>query len=248
MEEINLYDLLRFYIKKWLTIAIFVMIGGIVGIAYTYYIQTPQYESKATLLLVGTNRTAANQESVALNNYVELFKSRRVLEPVIADQGYDKGYDTLVSSVSAQGTKNTDIIKVSIKTPNAKQSKALLEGAIESFRNEAKELYGNSGIKINTVDAASTPKLPSNVSPMAQIGLATATGFILAIIGLFFAYDYRHSQSKAVRADDSHVPHGNELAQPKDRLDDELKIDTATEDTHCTMISHFYTGGAYEKE
>ena len=68
MEEINLYDLLRFYIKKWLTIAIFVMIGGIVGIAYTYYIQTPQYESKATLLLVGTNRTAANQESVALNN------------------------------------------------------------------------------------------------------------------------------------------------------------------------------------
>jgi hypothetical protein len=35
VEEINLYDLLRFYIKKWLTIAIFVMIGGIVGIAYT---------------------------------------------------------------------------------------------------------------------------------------------------------------------------------------------------------------------
>ena len=115
MEEINLYDLLRFYIKKWLTIAIFVMIGGIVGIAYTYYIQTPQYESKATLLLVGTNRTAANQESVALNNYVELFKSRRVLEPVITDQGYDKGYDTLASGVTAQGVKGTDVINVSIK-------------------------------------------------------------------------------------------------------------------------------------
>ena len=163
MEEINLYDLLRFYIKKWLTIAIFVMIGGIVGIAYTYYIQTPQYESKATLLLVGTDHTSGNQESVALNNYVELFKSRRVLDTVIADQGYDKDYDTLVSNVTARGTKSTDIINVSIKTPDAKQSKALLESAIESFRNEAKELYGNSSIKINTVDAASTPKSPSNV-------------------------------------------------------------------------------------
>ncbi|RYC72357.1 hypothetical protein G112A_00465 [Candidatus Nanosynsacchari sp. TM7_G1_3_12Alb] len=107
MEEINLYDLLRFYIKKWLTIAIFVMIGGIVGIAYTYYIQTPQYESKATLLLVGTDHTSGNQESVALNNYVELFKSRRVLDTVIADQGYDKDYDTLVSNVTARGTKST---------------------------------------------------------------------------------------------------------------------------------------------
>ena len=245
VEEINLYDLLRFYIKKWLTIAIFVMIGGIVGIAYTYYIQTPQYESKATLLLVGTNRTAVNQESVALNNYVELFKSRRVLEPVIADQGYDKGYDALASGVTAQGVKGTDVINVSIKTPDAKQSKALLESAIESFRNEAKELYGNSSIKINTVDAASTPKSPSNVRPAIQIGLTTAAGFILAIIGLFFVYDYRHSQPKAVKADE---PRSNEPAQPKDQTDGEPETDTAKEDTRCTTISHFYTGGAYEKE
>ena len=245
VEEINLYDLLRFYIKKWLTIAIFVMIGGIVGIAYTYYIQTPQYESKATLLLVGTNRTAANQESVALNNYVELFKSRRVLEPVITDQGYDKGYDALASGVTAQGVKGTDVINVSIKTPDAKQSKLLLEGAIESFRNEAKELYGNSSIKINTVDAASTPKSPSNVRPVTQIGLSAVAGFILAIIGLFFVYDYRHSQPKAAKTGDSH---DDDSAQAKDQVDVELEADTAKKDVDCTTISHFYTGGAYEKE
>ena len=244
VEEINLYDLLRFYIKKWLTIAIFVMIGGIVGIAYTYYIQTPQYESKATLLLVGTNRTAANQESVALNNYVELFTSRRVLEPVIADQGYDKGYDVLASGVTAQGVKGTDVINVSIKTPDAKQSKLLLEGAIESFRNEAKELYGNSSIKINTVDAANTPKSPSNVRPVIQIGLSAVAGFILAIIGLFFVYDYRHSRQGVKTGD----PDGDDPARAKDQVDVELEADTAKKDVDCTTISHFYTGGAYEKE
>ena len=245
MEEINLYDLLRFYIKKWLTIAIFVMIGGIVGIAYTYYIQTPQYESKATLLLVGTDHTSGSQESVTLNNYVELFKSRRVLDTVIADQGYDKDYDTLVSNVTARGTKSTDIINVSIKTPDAKQSKALLESAIESFRNEAKELYGNSSIKISTVDAASTPKSPSNVRPVIQIGLAAVAGFMLAIVGLFFVYDYRHSQPKAVKTGDSH---DDDSAQAKDQVDVELEADTAKKDVNCTTISHFYTGGAYEKE
>ena len=214
------------------------MIGGIVGIAYTYYIQTPQYESKATLLLVGTDHASGNQESVALNNYVELFKSRRVLDTVIADQGYDKDYDTLVSNVTARGTKSTDIINVSIKTPDAKQSKALLESAIESFRNEAKELYGNSSIKINTVDAASTPKSPSNVRPVTQIGLATAAGFMLAIIG-------RHSQPKGAKTDDSH---GSDPAQAKGQTDVELEADTAKKDANCTTISHFYTGEAYEKE
>ena len=244
MEEINLYDLLRFYIKKWLTIAIFVMIGGIVGIAYTYYIQTPQYESKATLLLVGTDHTSGSQESVTLNNYVELFKSRRVLDTVIADQGYDKDYDTLVSNVTARGTKSTDIINVSIKTPDAKQSKVLLESAIESFRNEAKELYGNSSIKINTVDAASTPKSPSNVRPVIQIGLAAVAGLMLAIIGLFFVYDYRHSQPKEDKADELH---NDETAQTKSQTDGKLVADIAKEDAHCATISHFYTGGAYEK-
>ena len=180
---------------------------------------------------------------MALNNYVELFKSRRVLEPVITDQGYDKGYDTLASGVTAQGVKGTDVVNVSIKTPDAKQSKLLLEGAIESFRNEAKELYGNSSIKINTVDAANTPKSPSNVRPVIQIGLSAVAGFILAIIGLFFVYDYRHSQPKA---DKSYSD--NEPAQQKDQMDDEPKTDTVKEDNRCTTISHFYTGGVYEKD
>lgn len=233
MEEINLYDLLRFYIKKWLTIAIFVMIGGIVGIFYTFYIQTPQYESKATLLLVGTGRTTANQESVVLNNYVELFKSRRVLDPVIADHDYDKGYDALAAGVSAQGVKSTDVINVSIKTADAKQSKMLLDGAIESFRKESKELYGDNNVKINVVDAASTPTAPSNVRPVIQVGLATAAGFMVAIIGLFFVYDYQQSQSKKPK---------------KEKPQAETDTPAEVKDSSHAMISRFHTGVIVEKE
>ncbi len=194
MEEINLYDLLRFYAKKWLTIAIFVMAGAIAGIVYTFYIQTPEYASKATLLVVGTNRTSANSDSVVLNNYVELFTSRRVLDPVIAEQSYEPGYEALAAGTTAKNAKNTDIINVSIATSDAKESKELLEGAIESFRNESKKLYGDSNVKINVVDAASTPERPMNVRPLQQIGIAMAAAFAAVVIGLFFMYDYQHSQ------------------------------------------------------
>lgn len=199
MEEINLYDLMRFYARKWLTIATVVMIGAILGVIYTFFVQQPQYKSTATLLLVGTGRTS-NQESVVLNNYVQLFESRRILEPVIAEQKYDATYDKLAANTSAENVKNTDIINVSISTSSPKTSKALLEAAIVKFREEAKTLYGDGTIKINVVDAADAPIAPTNVRPIQQIGLAIVAALALAIVALFFIYDYTTAQKTQTKA------------------------------------------------
>ena len=193
MEEINLYDLLRFYAKKWLVIVSVALFGAIIGVFYTYYVQQPVYKSSATILLIGTDRTSANTESVVLNNYVSLFTSHRVLDPVIEKQDYEPGYDKLVAETTAENTKNTDIISVSMGTGDPKTSKALLENAIEEFCSQAKELYGNNSVKISIVDAASLPASPANVKPLQQIGIATVAAIALAIIVLFFMYDYRHS-------------------------------------------------------
>ena len=199
MEEINLYDLMRFYARKWLTIATVVMIGAILGVIYTFFVQQPQYKSTATLLLIGTGRTS-NQESVVLNNYVQLFESRRILEPVIAEQKYDATYDKLAANTTAENVKNTDIINVSITTSSPKTSKALLEAAIEKFRNEGKTLYGDGAIKINVVDAADAPVAPTNVKPIQQVGLATVAALALAIVALFFIYDYTTAQKTQTKA------------------------------------------------
>lgn len=190
---------MRFYARKWLTIATVVMIGAIIGVIYTFFVQQPQYKSTATLLLVGTGRTS-NQESVVLNNYVQLFESRRILEPVIAEQKYDATYDKLAANTTAENVKNTDIINVSISTSSPKTSKALLEAAIEKFRNEAKTLYGDGAIKINVVDAADAPIAPTNVRPIQQIGLAIVAAFALAIVTLFFIYDYTTAQKMQTKA------------------------------------------------
>ena len=193
MEEINLYDLLRFYAKKWLTIASFAIAGAIIGVIFTYYIQQPLYKSSATVLLVGTNRTSG-QESVVLNNYVKLFNSRRVLTPVIAKHEYNKSFDSLVANTTAENTKNTDFISLSMSTTDAKTSKVMLESAIQEFGKQAKELYGDNSVRISIVDAANTPTGSTNVKPLQQIGIATVALTALSIIGLFFVYDYKHSQ------------------------------------------------------
>jgi capsular polysaccharide biosynthesis protein len=52
LEEINLYELLRYYSKKWIIIVLFIIIGLIGGIIYNQFVQVPKYTSNATLLLV----------------------------------------------------------------------------------------------------------------------------------------------------------------------------------------------------
>ena len=193
MEEINLYDLLRFYAKKWLTIASFAIAGAIIGVIFTYYIQQPLYKSSATVLLVGANRSSS-QDSVVLNNYVKLFTSRRVLTPVIEKHDYNKSFESLVSNTTAENTKNTDFINLSISTTDAKTSKVMLESAMQEFSKQAKELYGDNSVRISIVDAANTPTGSTNVKPLQQIGIATVALTALSIIGLFFVYDYKHSQ------------------------------------------------------
>lgn len=142
MEEINLYHLLKYYATKWRIILVATLIGLAVGLIYTSIIQTPVYKSEATLLLVNPNANQAPQDQILINNYVELFESRRVLLPAIKKQGIDMDYREVESIVMATAEKDTDVIKVSISTTDPKQSQDFINAAIASFKNQAKQLYG----------------------------------------------------------------------------------------------------------
>lgn len=194
MDEINLYDLMRFYGKKWLTIVSFALFGAIIGIVFTFFIQKPTYKSSATVVLVGTARSGG-QESPVLNNYIELFTSRRVLESVIAKHNYNISYESLASNTTATNAKNTDIINLSLTTSNADTSKAMLESAIQEFTEQSKALYGDGSIRVNIMDGANLPKQSANVKSFQQIIIAIVSMSVLSIIILFFVYDYQHSQS-----------------------------------------------------
>lgn len=187
MQEINLYDLVKFYARNWGAILTALFVGAIVGLIYTFYIQTPLYKSEATALVVngGTADTKLN------NNYTELFQSRRVLDVVIDDHDYDGNYEQLLSRTTATNDKDTDILKVSIADPDPRKSRDMLSTALESFSTEAGKLYGSENIKI--VDSATLPTDPYNVKILQQVGLASTASFFLAVIAMFFVYDYRLS-------------------------------------------------------
>lgn len=187
MEEINLYKLLGFYVRNWLLILSLTLAGLGAGLVYNQFIQVPMYKSNATLLVI--KDVGSTQDTTLLNNYVQLFQSRRVLEPVIKAQKLDMNFEQLIGNVSASNDKNTEVLRLSVSTNNPEISQKFLAAAVDRFQDEAEKLYGKRNIIV--VDNASSAEPPYNVKPGLQLAIATGVGFVVSLLVLFFIYDAR---------------------------------------------------------
>ncbi|MFZ1302014.1 MAG: Wzz/FepE/Etk N-terminal domain-containing protein [Candidatus Microsaccharimonas sp.] len=187
MQEINLYSLLKFYARNWWLILSLTLLGLLAGVVYNQFIQTPMYKSNATLLFINPGASTSTQDATLLNNYVQLFQSRRVLEPVISAQKLGVTYDEFSSSVAAVNEKGTEVIRLSVSTDNPEKSQKFLKAAVESFKEQAESLYDTD--KLQVVDNASDAVPPYNVHKGLQLAIATGAGFVLSLIVLFFIYD-----------------------------------------------------------
>lgn len=196
MQDINLYQLISFYAKKWYWILLLTVVGAAAGFIYNSYIQVPLYKSDATLLIVSGGDQKVGQDSTLINNYLQLIKSRRVLEPVIAQQGHSISYDELTGSTTATNEKNTEVIKIAIASKDPETSKQLVDGVVASFKDEVKELYNRNNISI--VDNASKSSQPYNVQTWTLILITMLSGLFLSLIALFFAYDLNLTKKKPI--------------------------------------------------
>jgi capsular polysaccharide biosynthesis protein len=198
LEEINLYELLRYYRKKALLVVAATFVGLLLAAIYTWFVQKPVYKSSATLIVVGAADKTSNQGSIQLNNYTQLFTSRRVLEPVMNTQAKNMSYVTFASRVKATNSKDTELIGLSVSDSSPRRSQALANGIIGSFRGEVKRLYGTDNVSV--VDGASLPTTPANVRPLTQLLLGAFGGLLLSLLGLFFMFDFTHSQTTNMTA------------------------------------------------
>jgi len=194
VQEINLYDLMRYYAKNWLNLLGAVILGVLIGTVYTTVIQTPLYKSEATMIIIAQDKAGA-AKVVNINNYAELFKSRLVLEKVIHEKGYIGDYQQLLARTTATTDAKTDILRVSIADTDPNVSQTLVNAAVATFKDRAQGTY-NGSENITTVDSANLPYKAENVRPAMQISLATFATFFMAVIALFFVYDYKNSTPK----------------------------------------------------
>ena len=126
--EIDLLDLLGFYLSKlpWLIAAL--VVGALAAGAFTHFMIPDKFTATSRMYMVSAssdsvlNLSDLNLGTSISNDYVELMKSRPVVEEVIEDLGLNYTYNQMLGMISLSVVNNTRIVRISATSTDPQEA------------------------------------------------------------------------------------------------------------------------------
>lgn len=197
MEEINIKDLLNYFLTKLWILIIIVLGVLIIGNAYSFFIKVPLYQSKTKLVLVSESnaQTGMTQNDVMLNNnlvatYSEMIKSRDILKQVINNLGLkDESTESLSNKINVSTTANTQTIIISVSDTDGKTAKLICDEVARVFTKEIVKIYKLDNVHV--YEKAIVSNSPYNMNIVKDNVIYLLLGIVVGggIIFLFFFFD-----------------------------------------------------------
>ena len=197
VEEINIKDLLNYFLTKLWLLIIIVLGVLIIGNAYSLFIKVPLYQSKTKLVLVSESnaQTGMTQNDVMLNNnlvatYSEMIKSRDILKQVINNLGLkDESTESLSNKINVSTTANTQTIIISVSDTDGKTAKLICDEVARVFTKEIVKIYKLDNVHV--YEKAIVSNSPYNMNIVKDNVIYLLLGIVVGggIIFLFFFFD-----------------------------------------------------------
>lgn len=195
-DGIDLLDLCKSVLKKLHLIILAGVLMALAAVLVTKLFVTPMYTSTTKMYVLSkqdSNSAVTSGDlqvgSQLIKDYVELVKSRSVMEQVINILGLDMEPDKLSDAITVSNSADTRILSISVKNANPKLAKQLADTVREVASVQIKDItYADS---VNTVEEGNLPKNPSSPNTMKNGVLGGFLGMFLAlgIIILLYVLD-----------------------------------------------------------
>ncbi len=205
MEEIDIKDLLLYFVKKIPIIIVVSLIVMLLGMLYSLLFKKPLYYGDVTVILVQENNNANGNNSFTQNDlqlnqklvttYSEIVKSKKVLNRVIEELDLDYTYGELKSNVSVSSVQDTEIIKIAVSDKDNRQAVNIANKISTVFQDEITEIYNLENISV--IDKAEIQTTPYNIHTLRDTVLFFAVGLVLAV-GIIFVVYYFDTSIKSV--------------------------------------------------
>ena len=201
MEEIDLTELFDYFLKRALYIVIAAIVCLILGLTYTLFLKEPKYKSDVNVIIVNKELQATSlQSDLAANQklaatYRELVESRRILNQVIDNLQLNYTIGELQDMISVENVNETEIIKITVSSADAKEAKKIANETAEIFQDEVKDIYNLENVSI--VDNAVLAKAPYNINIVKESVIYIALGMVLSC-GVIFVIYYFDNTIKSI--------------------------------------------------
>ena len=112
-------------------------------------------------------------------DYMELVKSRPVLEQVIAVLNLDIQTEQLSQMITVENAPDTRILTIRVESEDPKEAKAIADAVRESVSIQIPKIMDADSV--NTIEEGNLPTSPSSPNLMKNMALGGILGIVLAI-------------------------------------------------------------------
>lgn len=193
--EIDLIELFGYYMTKiWWIIGAF-LIGALLAGLITHFVITPKYTATAKMYMVSSSSqsvvdlTDLNIGQTISSDYVELLKTRPIIEGVIEEQGLDYTYKELVGMISLSVVNNTRIIQIDVTSTDNKEAMNIANALAEKGVSELPKLMETPEPHIAEYAIVPVTKSSPSLTKNTMIGALLAMLLMLALFTVQFLMD-----------------------------------------------------------
>ena len=184
--EIDLLELFGHFMDKIWWIILGFLAGALIAGLITHFVITPKYTATAKMYMVSSSSqsvvdlTDLNIGQSISGDYVELLKTRPIVEGVIQEQDLDYSYNQLVNMLSLSVVNNTRIIKIDATSTDPKEAMNIANAIAEKGVSELPKLMETPAPHIAEYAIVpvnkSSPSLTKNTMIGALLGLLIMLG------------------------------------------------------------------------
>ena len=193
--EIDLIELFGYYRQRvvWLVAAF--IIGALIAGCITQFVITPKYTATSKMYMVSSSSqsvvdlTDFNIGQSMSSDYMELLKTRPIIQGVIDEQGLSYTYDELVSMISLSVVTDTRIVTINVTSTDKKEAMNIANALAEKGVKELPKVMETPEPHIAEYAIVPVTKSSPSLTKNTMIGALIALLLMLAFFTIQFLRD-----------------------------------------------------------
>ena len=195
VQEIDLIDLFGYYMSRlWLLISA-VVIGAVIAGAYTFYLVPNRFTAVSRMYMISASSSSVvdlsdlNIGASLSNDYVELMKSRPIIEDVINELGLGYTYEQVLDMIRLDVVTNTRIIKISATSTDPEEAMNIANQMARIAKIRLPKIMDAPSPSIAEEAVLPTQKSSPSLSRNVMMGSMVLLFLVLAILTIQYLMD-----------------------------------------------------------
>ena len=183
--EIDMGELLCYLAGKAGYIILTALAFAVLALAVTTFCMTPRYTSTTKMYVLnrqtneGVTSSDLQSSTYLTKDYMEMIRSRTVIEAVIADLNLNSTYEDVLGQIDVSAASDTRVIAISVTDKDPYEARDIANAVRNAAAAHIQSVMNTEAVTV--VDEANIPTKKSSPSTIKNVEVAGGVGLFLAL-------------------------------------------------------------------